>query len=68
MYGSNVLFNALDAQGLSIGDLHGGNYTVNASAANEINGLRNFPRDRVGAFSLLRKMSAKGSKVNIIDP
>jgi len=68
MFGSNVLFNALDAQGLSIGDLHGGNYTVNASAANEINGLRNFPRDRVGAFSLLRKMSAKGSKVNIIDP
>ncbi len=67
-FGSSVLFNALGARGLSIGDLHGSNYTVNKNAENAINELKNYPQNPTGAFSTLRSMASSGAKIGILDP
>lgn len=67
MFGTTVLFNALKTQGLSIGDLHGSNYTVNESAAKAIRELKNYPQDAAGALSVLKQMASKGAKIGIID-
>ena len=67
-FGSSVLFNALGARGLSIGDLHGSNYTVNKNAENAINELKNYPQNPTGAFSILRSMASSGAKIGILDP
>ena len=67
-FGSSVLFNALGAKGLSIGDLHGSNYTVNKNAENAIDELKNYPQNSAGAFSTLRDMASAGAKISILDP
>jgi len=67
-FGRRVLFSALGARGLSIEDLHGSNYTVNKNAENQIDQLRNYPQNAVGAFATLRSMAAAGAKIGILDP
>jgi TP901 family phage tail tape measure protein len=66
-FGKRVLYEALRARGLSIGDLHGSNYTVNKPSKDYIDSINNYPTNAIESFGMLRQMAAKGGLVNVID-